>query len=520
MKAISPNCSVRSAVLNSTRRLNSRYSNSRQCVLKRSDQNVANLVPGVCHLSTFNNFSSRSPMLEKSLSIRSKPLLSFVRYFADLPHHKKVPLPALSPTMETGTVVSWKKREGDSLIEGDLLCEIETDKATIGLETPQEGVLARVFIPEGTRDVPLGKLLCIVVDKQEDVAAFKDFKGDYVEGAPAAAPPPKAAAAAPAAPIPQAPPAGFSQAAFSGGVIGATPYAKKLAAERGVDLATLRGTGPDGRVVAADISGAQPGAAAPARPAMGAALNFPAAPTFAAPAPRAAGASAYEDIELSNVRKVIAKRLVESKQFIPHYYLSVDIVMDDCMRIRADLNKLLESEKQKLSVNDFVVKAAALACQQVPEANSFWMESFIRRNFNVDVSVAVQTDNGLITPIVFDAHAKGLAAINREVAALAAKARDGKLQPSEFQGGTFTVSNLGMFGIKNFSAIINPPQSCILAVGGSEKRLIPDADAGQKEVSVMSVTLSCDHRVVDGAVGARWLQHFKRYLEKPYTMVL
>jgi len=229
---------------------------------------------------------------------------------------------------------------------------------------------------------------------------------------------------------------------------------------------------------------------------------------------------AFEDIQVSNVRKVIAKRLLESKQFIPHYYLSVDIVMDECLKLREKLNKILENEKQKLSVNDFVIKASALACLQVPEANSFWMESFIRRNFNVDVSVAVQTDNGLITPIVFDAHSKGLAAINHDVANLAKKAREGKLQPAEFQGGTFTVSNLGMFGIKNFSAIINPPQSCILAVGATEKRVLPAPDSGHKDASVMSVTLSCDHRVVDGAIGARWLQQFKKYLEKPYTMLL
>jgi len=229
---------------------------------------------------------------------------------------------------------------------------------------------------------------------------------------------------------------------------------------------------------------------------------------------------AFTDVPLSNIRKTIAKRLLQSKTTIPHYYLTVEVEMDAIMSIREKLNKVLESQKKKLSVNDFIIKACALACVKVPEANSFWMDSFIRQNHFVDVSVAVSTPSGLITPIVVSAHAKGLVAISDDVTSLAAKARDGKLQPHEFQGGTFTVSNLGMFGVKEFSAIINPPQACILAIGSAQKRLLPDGDRGRREATVMTVTLSCDHRVVDGAVGAQWLQHFKQLMEKPHMMLL
>jgi len=453
------------------------------------------------------------------------PLASIVRHYSNggLPPHKRIPLPALSPTMEMGTIVSWKKKEGDQLVEGDLLCEIETDKATMGFETPEEGYLAKILVGEGQRDVPIGKLLCIIVDSQGDVAAFKDFvPGDDKPAAKPAAPSPQAASPPPPAPKPapaaaQAPPskpvtapgpaAPKGPPTAAGGRVAATPYAKKLAAEKGVDLQSVQGTGPGGRILAADISQAPAGAPAPAgvRPT--------------APPPPTPGA-VYTDVPLSNMRRTIAKRLLESKTTIPHYYLSVDVVMDECLKLREKLNKLLEKDKKKLSVNDFVIKASALACLRVPEANSFWMETFVRENHNVDVSVAVSTEAGLITPIIFNAHAKGLLAISQDVAALAEKARTGKLQPHEFQGGTFTVSNLGMFGVKVFSAIINPPQSCILAIGGAEKRIVPDADKGYKEVSVMAVTLSCDHRVVDGAVGAQWLQHFKRFLEKPHTMLL
>ncbi|XP_071547903.1 dihydrolipoyllysine-residue acetyltransferase component of pyruvate dehydrogenase complex isoform X2 [Panulirus ornatus] len=412
---------------------------------------------------------------------------------ADLPEHIKVKLPALSPTMEMGTIISWEKKEGDVLNEGDLLAEIETDKATMGMETPEEGYLAKIIVPAGEKDIPLGKLLCIIVSDEKDVEAFKNYQPteeDTVEAAPAPAPapatpppppPPPVAAAPPTPPPPPAPAAAPAAAPAPSSFVYASPYAKKLSSEQNINLSV-------------------------------------AAPAAAAPIPGAT----YTDVPISNIRNVIAKRLCLSKQSIPHYYLSIDICMDQVAQLRQEFNKLLEKEGIKISFNDFIIKASALACKKVPEANSSWLDTVIRHYNNVDVSVAVSTDRGLITPIVFRAEQKGLATIAMDVKGLAAKAREGKLQPHEFQGGTFSVSNLGMFGVKNFSAIINPPQSCILAVGATEKRLVVDEESEQgfRSAHVMSVTLSCDHRTVDGAVGAQWLAAFKKYLEKPSTMLL
>uniref|UniRef100_A0AAZ3QRT7 Acetyltransferase component of pyruvate dehydrogenase complex n=1 Tax=Oncorhynchus tshawytscha TaxID=74940 RepID=A0AAZ3QRT7_ONCTS len=428
---------------------------------------------------------------------------------SSLPTHMKVCLPALSPTMTMGTVQRWEKKVGEKLSEGDLLAEIETDKATIGFEVQEEGYLAKIMVSEGTRDVPLGAPLCIIVEKESDIAAFSD----YVEtaGADVSTPPP-VAAPTPAAPLPS--PAPVTPATPRKGRVFVSPLAKTLAAEKGIDLAQVSGSGPDGRVTRRDIETFVPPKAAPAAPVS-------AAPSPAStPSPAVAvSTGTFTDIPISNIRRVIAQRLMQSKQTIPHYYLSVDVNMDQVLELRMELN--VKAQKIKLSVNDFIIKASALACLKVPEANSSWLDSVIRQNHVVDVSVAVSTPNGLITPIVFNAHTKGLAAISSDVSALAAKARDGKLQPHEFQGGTFTISNLGMFGVKNFSAIINPPQACILAVGGSEKRLLPaDNEKGFDVASMMSVTLSCDHRVVDGAIGAQWLAEFRKFLEKPVTMLL
>uniref|UniRef100_A0AAZ3RB98 Acetyltransferase component of pyruvate dehydrogenase complex n=1 Tax=Oncorhynchus tshawytscha TaxID=74940 RepID=A0AAZ3RB98_ONCTS len=432
---------------------------------------------------------------------------------SSLPTHMKVCLPALSPTMTMGTVQRWEKKVGEKLSEGDLLAEIETDKATIGFEVQEEGYLAKIMVSEGTRDVPLGAPLCIIVEKESDIAAFSD----YVEtaGADVSTPPPAPVAApTPAAPLPS--PAPVTPATPRKGRVFVSPLAKTLAAEKGIDLAQVSGSGPDGRVTRRDIETFVPPKAAPAAPVS-------AAPSPAStPSPAVAvSTGTFTDIPISNIRRVIAQRLMQSKQTIPHYYLSVDVNMDQVLELRMELNAEVKAQKIKLSVNDFIIKASALACLKVPEANSSWLDSVIRQNHVVDVSVAVSTPNGLITPIVFNAHTKGLAAISSDVSALAAKARDGKLQPHEFQGGTFTISNLGMFGVKNFSAIINPPQACILAVGGSEKRLLPaDNEKGFDVASMMSVTLSCDHRVVDGAIGAQWLAEFRKFLEKPVTMLL
>ncbi|XP_052851161.1 dihydrolipoyllysine-residue acetyltransferase component of pyruvate dehydrogenase complex, mitochondrial isoform X3 [Drosophila gunungcola] len=415
-------------------------------------------------------------------SIRSKlttsqPLAgwsyNFARAYASLPEHIRVPLPALSPTMERGSIVSWEKKEGDQLNEGDLLCEIETDKATMGFETPEEGYLAKILIQGGTKDVPVGQLLCIIVPDQGSVAAFADFKDDG-SAAPPAAP---AAAPAAAAPPPPAAPA----------PVAAVPVPAPAAAP----------------AAAGQSAAAKPAAAAPAK------------------APRAAGAR-FEDIPVTNMRAVIAKRLLESKTQLPHYYVTVQCQVDKLLKFRAKVNKKYEKQGARVSVNDFIIKAVAIASLKVPEANSAWMDTVIRQYDDVDVSVAVSTDKGLITPIVFNADRKGVLEISKDVKALAAKARDNKLQPHEFQGGTISVSNLGMFGVNQFAAVINPPQSCILAIGTTTKQLVADPDSlkGFKEVNVLTVTLSADHRVVDGAVAARWLQHFRDYMEDPSNMVL
>lgn len=447
---------------------------------------------------------------------------------ADLPEHIKVKLPALSPTMEMGTIISWEKKEGDVLNEGDLLAEIETDKATMGMETPEEGYLAKIIVPAGEKDIPLGKLLCIIVSDEKDVEAFKNYQPteDTVEAAPAPAPapatpppppPPPVAAAPPTPPPPPPAPAAVPAAAPApppSSFVYASPYAKKLSSEQNINLSAVAqvsgiGHSADDWLRGSDVEKfASQVAAGPEV----------AAPAAAAPIPGAT----YTDVPISNIRNVIAKRLCLSKQSIPHYYLSIDICMDQVAQLRQEFNKLLEKEGIKISFNDFIIKASALACKKVPEANSSWLDTVIRHYNNVDVSVAVSTDRGLITPIVFRAEQKGLATIAMDVKGLAAKAREGKLQPHEFQGGTFSVSNLGMFGVKNFSAIINPPQSCILAVGATEKRLVVDEESEQgfRSAHVMSVTLSCDHRTVDGAVGAQWLAAFKKYLEKPSTMLL
>lgn len=449
------------------------------------------------------------------------------RQFSDLPPHVKVALPALSPTMEMGSIIAWEKKEGDQVSEGDLLCEIETDKATMGFETPEEGYLAKIILEAGSKDIPIGKLLCIIVENQEDVAKFKDYVDDgSSSSAPAAsaptpaaapAPPPPAAAAPPPAPAAAAaaapPPAARPAAPAAGGRVFASPAAKRLAAEKGVDLSQIQtGSGMDGMITSKDVESFKPVAApAPVSAPSMAAAPISTFPTVSGP---------VTDIEASNVRKVIAKRLQQSKQTVPHYYLTVECNMEKVMGLRKEINTTYEKEGVKLSVNDFIIKAAALSCKRVPACNSAWMDTFIRQHNTVDMSVAVDTGNGLITPIVKNAESKGLAEISETVKELAGRAKAGKLQPQEFQGGSFTISNLGMFGINQFTAIINPPQACILAVGGTEKKVVAGADGQPAVASMMRVTMSCDHRVVDGAVGAQWLQHFKKFVENPQSMLL
>ncbi|XP_011497674.1 PREDICTED: dihydrolipoyllysine-residue acetyltransferase component of pyruvate dehydrogenase complex, mitochondrial [Ceratosolen solmsi marchali] len=439
-----------------------------------------------------------------------------LRNYASLPDHIKVPLPALSPTMETGTLIAWHKKEGEKLNEGDLLAEIETDKATMGFETPEEGYLAKIIVPAGEKNVMVGQLVCIIVPDEESIAAFKDFKADasmkeHSAPAPTQAPTPAPAPTSTMTPQPAAPkvPTPSVPSAPQGSRVFASPLARKLAAKQGIKLEGLKGSGLYGSITSKDLAGA-PAATAPT--------------TSADPSSKAAvssGLSKGTDIPISNIRGVIAKRLLESKQTIPHYYLTVDVKMDDAFTIRKQFNTILEKENVKISVNDLIIKAMAMACKKVPEANSAWLGDKIRQYDHVDVSVAVSTNNGLMTPIVFEADTKGIVQISKDVKLLAEKAKAGKLQPQEFQGGTITVSNLGMFGIHKFSAIINPPQSIILAIGTTESRLIPSSNQqGFATGQYMSITASCDHRTVDGAVGAKWLTTVKDFLEKPTMMLL
>lgn len=434
----------------------------------------------------------------------------------------RVPLPALSPTMESGSIVSWDKKEGDRLNEGDLLAEIETDKATMSFETPEEGFLAKILVPAGTKGVKLGQPLCIIVETEDDVEKFKGFSIEEAisaagfspdsSGGPTTStpqPPPPQAPAAPQSQTPavsqpqphQAPSFTVPQPQIQLSRPFASPLARRLARESGLELPS-QGSGPNGRIVASDLQGlsATGSSSAQGLPSM----------------------ADYIDIPLTNMRQTIAKRLTQSKQNVPHYYLTVNLKVDELLKLRQRANEMLAKENVKLSVNDFIVKAAALACKRVPQVNSCWQDTFIRQFNRVDVSVAVSTDSGLITPIVFGAENKGIQDIGIEMRQLAEKARQGKLQPQEFQGGTFTISNLGMFDINHFTAVINPPQSAILAVGATQKTLLPseNEETPFKIVSTLNVTLSCDHRVVDGAVGAQWLRWFRKYMEQPYTMLL
>ena len=420
-------------------------------------------------------------------------------------------MPALSPTMEEGTLSKWLKSEGDTISAGDVIAEIETDKATMEVEAVDEGVLGKILVAEGSEHVAVNTPIAMILVEGEDAKALT---AGTPAPAKAAAPAPAAPAAAPAAP-PSPSPAAPAQAA--GARIFASPLAKRMAAEAGLDLAAIKGSGPRGRIIKADIEAAKqaPPAAKPA-----------AAPQAAKPAPAAAAApqpfeTPYVEVANSTMRKVIARRLSDSKRDIPHYYLTIECNIDPLLELRDKLNARTGEGPAafKLSVNDFVIRAVALALRAYPDANCSWTDEAIRFYQTVDVAVAVAAPNGLITPIVRNADAKGLAAISNEIKHLAGRARESKLMPEEYVGGGFTVSNLGMYGIKEFAAIINPPQSCLLAVGAAEKRPIVK-DGALAIGTMMSCTLSADHRSVDGAKGASFLKVFKGLIEDPLTMLL
>ena len=425
-------------------------------------------------------------------------------------------MPALSPTMEEGTLAKWHVKEGDKVSSGDIMAEIETDKATMEFEAVDEGVMGKILIAEGTEGVKVNDVIAILLEDGESA--------DDIAATPAAEP-----AAQPAATAEAAPAGGSDKVARpapvapvkDGNRVFATPLARRIAADKGLDLAAITGSGPHGRIVKADVESATatPKAAAPTA----AKAEAPAATLAAGPSTDAVlktyADRPFEEVKLDGMRKTIAARLTEAKQSVPHFYLRRDINLDALMKFRAQLNKQLEGRGVKLSVNDFIIKACALALQQVPEANAVWAGDRTLKFTKSDVAVAVAIEGGLFTPVLRDAEMKSLSALSSEMKDLATRARDRKLAPHEYQGGSFAISNLGMFGIDNFDAIINPPHAAILAVGAGVKKPIVGADGELTVATVMSTTLSVDHRVIDGALGANLLNAIKDNLENPLTML-
>ena len=429
-------------------------------------------------------------------------------------------MPALSPTMEEGTLAKWLVKEGDSVSSGDLLAEIETDKATMEFESIDEGVIAKILIEAGSENVKVGEVIAILAEDGEDVSdAANASSGADEKAAAAPAATEKQAAEKPASEKPAeakaAPAAAPTPAASSDNRIKASPLAKRLAAEKGVDLSSVQGSGPNGRIVKADLDGAKPGTA-PAKAET--AAPAPAAKAAPAPAAKADTDIPHEAEKLNNVRKVIARRLTEAKQTIPHIYLTVDVRLDALLKLRGELNAALASREIKLSVNDMLIKALANALMQVPKCNVSFAGDTLINYKRADISVAVAAPSGLITPIIQDAGSMAMSSISVKMKELAGKARDGKLQPHEYQGGTASLSNLGMFGIKSFDAVINPPQAMILAVGAGEKRPFVIDDSLQI-ATVMSATGSFDHRAIDGADGAQLMQAFQELVENPLGLV-
>ena len=425
-------------------------------------------------------------------------------------------MPALSPTMEEGTLAKWLVKEGDEVQSGDLLAEIETDKATMEFEAVDEGIIGKILIPEGSEGVKVNTAIAILIEEGEDADAVSSAAPPAEPGNEAApaggseAPAPVAAAPAPA---PAAP------ASADGTRLFASPLARRIAADKGLDLAQIAGSGPRGRIVKADVIGATAPAPAPA-PAAAAAP----APALATGPAADAVARMYEgreieEVALDGMRKTIAARLTEAKQSIPHFYLRRDIKIDALLKFRSEINAQLAVRGVKLSVNDFIIKACALALQAVPDANAVWAGDRIFKLKPSDVAVAVAIEGGLFTPVLKDAEMKSLSALSAEMKDLATRARDRKLAPHEYQGGSFAISNLGMFGIDNFDAVINPPHGAILAVGAGVKKPIIGEDGQVTAATVMSVTLSVDHRVIDGALGAQLLQAIVDNLENPIAML-
>ena len=461
------------------------------------------------------------------------------RWFASYPPHEVVGMPSLSPTMESGTIAAWNLEEGSSFDAGDVICSVETDKATVDFEAQDEGVVAKIIVEAGSGEVPCGTPIMVTVEDADDVPSFKDFVVE--EAAPAAAPVEEAApaptpAAAPAA-VPTPPPAPAATTSTGERVV-ASPRAHTLAKEKGYgEISALRivGTGPGGRIIAQDVLDYDPSSA----PAPAVAETTAADPSAAAPAsapastplPEPVQGPGYTDYSLPASAKELASRLHTSKQNVPHYYLSIDLSLDSLMELRSSLNSTMKLDENDggISVNDLLMKAAAAAMKTVPAANASWMESFIRVYDSVDINVVVGNGSSLYAPVIRDAGRRGLKALSDDVAAATAvvEGEEGS-DPSTVPGfgdvGTFTMVNLGMFGVKSAAPIIREPQACALALGVIENRIVPNDDVESEEIYkesvMMTATLSCDHRVVDGAVGAQWLSAFKNHVENPVTLLL
>ncbi|WP_375281160.1 pyruvate dehydrogenase complex dihydrolipoamide acetyltransferase [Pseudooctadecabacter sp.] len=431
-------------------------------------------------------------------------------------------MPALSPTMEEGTLAKWLVKEGDTVQSGDLLAEIETDKATMEFEAVDEGVIGKILVAEGTEGVKVNSPIAIIGEEGEDMSAPATTAPKEAPASSNVAPAEASDATAPAKGYGKGDAPQKTAPASDGSRLFATPLARRIAKDKGLDLSQIKGSGPHGRIIKADVENAKPQeASAPAASA-----------TAPASAPAAAGTGPstdqvikmyegrdFEEVKLDGMRKTIASRLVEAKQTVPHFYLRRDIELDALLKFRSQINKTLEPRGIKLSVNDFIIKACALALQQVPDANAVWAGDRVLSMKASDVAVAVAIEGGLFTPVLQDADTKSLSALSTQMKDLASRARDRKLAPHEYQGGSFAISNLGMFGIDNFDAIINPPHAAILAVGAGAKKPVVGEDGEIKVATVMSTTLSVDHRVIDGALGADLLNAIKANLEDPMGML-
>lgn len=400
-------------------------------------------------------------------------------------------MPALSPTMTEGNLTKWLKQEGDKVKPGDVIAEIETDKATMEVEAVDEGIIGKIIVQAGSRNVPVNNLIAILLEEGEKADSLKNYAPKEIIAKKEEEKPQVSAAKPVMAPV-------VAHNSYASSRIKASPLAKRIAQDRGVNLAGIIGSGPHGRIIRDDVLNA--------RSSAGQIRRHP---------------QEYTAIENSNIRRVIAKRLLESKQNVPHFYLNIECQIDRLLQLREEMNAITNKEKPeyKISVNDCVIKAVALALAEVPEANASWTEDAILQYNNVDVSVAVAIDGGLITPIIRNADQKSLVNISNEMKDLAKRAKENSLKPEEFQGGGFSISNLGMFGIKQFQAIVNPPQVCIMAVGASNKRPVVINDQ-VTIATIMDISISCDHRVVDGAVGAKFLNSFKKFIENPLRLFI